>query len=107
MDTLTQKSLLFIENAKVLGAFEGKGINQLMSGSHVLGLIYLNDAVQSYIGEMKNRIGSFVPSMNLEYRTFIISLLEEVLPEYSELVIKELFTKDYAISIDEVLNATA
>jgi len=51
-------------------------INKALSVSESLGIIAIKDAIGNYTDLINSHKGSFVPSMDLDYRTYIINLLK-------------------------------
>ncbi len=48
------------------------------------GILAINDAISNYTSLIKSQKGSFVPAMDLDYRTYIVNLLDMAIEQSSE-----------------------
>ena len=78
-----------LDDCRLIAAVEAEGICSLLSISEKAGLLYVHSAISSFREYLQKTKGPIIPSMDIEYRTFILALLEKVDEEYKEIVTKE------------------
>ena len=88
-----------------IAKIESEGINMLLSKSEVIGLAYLNDAIKSFVSLLKEEKGNMIPSMDIDYRTFIFNIIENIKPEYKDIVTAEILLPKYNINMDILVSA--
>jgi hypothetical protein len=59
-------------------------ITKALSVSKNLGIAAIKDSIGNYTGLIKSHKGTFIPSMDLDYRTYIINLLKLATESASE-----------------------
>jgi len=94
-----------IDDYKEIARIESEGINMLLSKSEVVGLAYLNDAINSFVLFLESKKGKIIPSMDIEYRTFILDIMENIDPQYKNIVTEEILLPKYNINIDILMSA--
>lgn len=75
---------------KKLYEMEAKGINAAYGVSEKLGASVLNNAIASFMDFLTVIDGKFIPGMNINYRVFIVGLLESIDDKYLEAVFVEI-----------------
>ena len=68
-----------------------------------LALVYMNDAIGSFIEMLEKRKGVIIPGMDIEYCTFILALIESVDESIREEVFNELIYPRHNVPILEVI----
>jgi hypothetical protein len=84
-----------IEGSKIIAKTEAAGICSLLGISEKAGLMYIHSAVASFKEYLKKTKGSFIPELDIEYRSFIIELLSQIDDEYKEIVTKEVISPSF------------
>lgn len=96
------------EDYKDIARLEATGVNDLLDKENIpnsVSLAYLNNAIVSFVGLLKETKGNIIPSMDMGYRVFIIELLKNIKPQHKELVLKEVLVPVHHIDIEEFMNS--
>lgn len=72
------------EQIQELCLVDAEIINKALSISENLGIAAIKDAINNYTNIIKSHKGSFVSSMDLDYRTYIINLLRIITEQATE-----------------------
>lgn len=73
---------------------EATGINTAYGASEKLGALALSDAITSFTDFLTLQEGRFIPGMNINYRIFIVGLLENIDNKYLEAATAEIMFPD-------------
>jgi len=63
-------------------------INMSFGISESLGVATINDSISSFIDFLKSRNGAFVPALSLEYRVYLVGLIEKIDDAYKSAAVK-------------------
>lgn len=81
-----------LEKLEELCDLDAKLINQSFAISTSLGISAMQSSIASFEGFLFKQYGNFIPSMNLEYRTYVVGILKRVDEKYtSESIMAVLF----------------
>lgn len=73
-------------------------INMSFGISESLGIAAINDSISSFIDFLKSRNGAFVPAFSLEYRVYLVGLIDKIDEAYKTIAAQNIILPKSRVS---------